>query len=422
MGSYFKPNQRKLVSALAAGIFVAIGIGFCSVPKALAKYSGGTGAPNEPYRIATAADLNDIGNYEEDWDKHFILVNDVNLATYTGTQFKMIGEKFADGGIPFTGVFDGNNHAIANFTYTGSKEYAIGLFEYIGVGSKIMNLGLEDVNVTNNYWDGNVGALVGVNRGTILNCYAKGRVSGVLSTGGIVGYNYYGIILNSYASGTVSGENFTGGFVGGNLGTILNCYGASKVYGYDYTGGLVGENYHGTISCCYVIGEVNGTQYDTGGLIGVNVDGTILNCYSDCNISGNETVGGLLGYNRDSSILYCYSAATVNGSTNVGGLLGYNYSGVFTSCFWDKDINPTITGVGNVEPDPNGAIGETIINMKKKSTLTDAGWDFVEIWGIGENQTYPFLRTEPAGDSNYDGKVDLVDLAILGSHWLACSF
>ena len=48
-------------------------------------YSGGTGEPNDPYRIATAEDLNDIGNYEEDWDKHFILVNDVNLAQYTGT-------------------------------------------------------------------------------------------------------------------------------------------------------------------------------------------------------------------------------------------------------------------------------------------------------------------------------------------------
>jgi hypothetical protein len=52
------------------------------------------------------------------------------------------------------------------------------------------------------------------------------------------------------------------------------------------------------------------------------------------------------------------------------------------------------------------------------STFTDAGWDFVEIWGIGENQTYPFLRTEPAGDSNHDKKVDLLDLAILASHWL----
>jgi hypothetical protein len=56
--------------------------------------------------------------------------------------------------------------------------------------------------------------------------------------------------------------------------------------------------------------------------------------------------------------------------------------------------------------------------MKTMNTFIDAGWDFVEIWGIGENQTYPFLRFAPAGDLDHDKKVDLLDLAILASHWL----
>lgn len=72
-----------------------------------AKYSGGTGEPNDPYRIATPEDLNDIGNHLEDFDKHFILVNDVNLAGYTGTQFSKIG-KGCD--CVFTG--DGNSGLI----------------------------------------------------------------------------------------------------------------------------------------------------------------------------------------------------------------------------------------------------------------------------------------------------------------------
>jgi len=81
-----------------------------------ARYSGGTGEPNDPYRIATAEDLNDIGNHQDDWDKHFILVNDVNLAEYTGTQFNIIGTY----GVPFTGVFDGNDHKIYNFSWVSS--------------------------------------------------------------------------------------------------------------------------------------------------------------------------------------------------------------------------------------------------------------------------------------------------------------
>ncbi len=48
-----------------------------------AKYSDGTGDPNDPYRIADANDMNEIGTHTEDWDAHFVLVNDVNLAKYT---------------------------------------------------------------------------------------------------------------------------------------------------------------------------------------------------------------------------------------------------------------------------------------------------------------------------------------------------
>jgi len=96
--------------------------------------------------------------------------------------------------------------------------------------------------------------------------------------------------------------------------------------------------------------------------------------------------------------------------------VGYDYSGFYTICFWDIDVNPDVNGIGNTD-DPN-VIGKTTAQMQTKSTFTDAGWDFVEVWGIGENQTYPFLRFALAGDFNYDKKVDLVDLAILASHWL----
>jgi hypothetical protein len=65
-----------------------------------------------------------------------------------------------------------------------------------------------------------------------------------------------------------------------------------------------------------------------------------------------------------------------------------------------------------------GGTGKTTAEMKTKSTFTDAGWDFIEIWGIGENQTYPYLRFGPGGDLNYDKKVNLIDVAILASHWL----
>jgi len=43
-----------------------------------ARYSGGDGSSEKAYRIATAEDLNDIGNHVEDFNKHFVMVNDIN--------------------------------------------------------------------------------------------------------------------------------------------------------------------------------------------------------------------------------------------------------------------------------------------------------------------------------------------------------
>ena len=46
---------------------------------AQAKYSGGTGSPNDPYQITTAADLIALGETPADYDKHFLLTADIDL-------------------------------------------------------------------------------------------------------------------------------------------------------------------------------------------------------------------------------------------------------------------------------------------------------------------------------------------------------
>ena len=52
---------------------------FFSLP-AYAKYSGGMGDPNDPYQIATAESLILLGDSPEDYDKHFILISDIDLS------------------------------------------------------------------------------------------------------------------------------------------------------------------------------------------------------------------------------------------------------------------------------------------------------------------------------------------------------
>jgi len=162
-------------------------------------------------------------------------------------------------------------------------------------------------------------------------------------------------------------------------------------------------------------------DYYTGGLVGEISGGTISNCYSTSEVEGltggSDNIGGLVGWNDGGAVSNCYAVGSVQGDLYIGGLVGLHSTGSYADCFWDSDVNPDVNGIGNI-PDPPDVIGESTTNMKKESTFTDASWDFVEIWNIGENQTYPYLRVYPAGDLNHDGRVDFFDFAIAASHWL----
>jgi len=162
----------------------------------------------------------------------------------------------------------------------------------------------------------------------------------------------------------------------------------------------------GTITNCYSRGTVKGV-FGIGGLVGINI-GTITNCYSSGTVSGAHwAFGGLVGYN-DGTISSCYSSGSVSGGSTVGGLVGY--AGGVANSFWDIQTSDCNTSAGGT--------GKTTAEMKTQSTFTSAGWDFIEVWDIGENQTYPFLRTYAAGDINHDGVVDFRDITHLAGHWL----
>ena len=203
-------KKRKIKWAIS--LFLVM-LYFSGLP-AKAQYGGGSGTADDPYLIYTAEQMNAIGLHEEDWDKNFKLMADIDLVGFTGTDFNIIGTDYDN---PFTGVFDGNGHTISNFTYISTDENRIGLFRYVGGGTaKIKHLGLINPNVdAETGWF--AGSLAGsLSIGAISNCYVEG--------------------------GSVSGNDYVGGLVGFNLGTITNCYSTASVSGYSFVGGLVGQN------------------------------------------------------------------------------------------------------------------------------------------------------------------------------------
>jgi hypothetical protein len=426
--------RKQVLTFVTFVLLLGISVGVCA-----GTYSGGTGEPNDPYRIETPNDLNDIGNHVEDFNKCFVLVNDINLADYNGTQFNIIGDESN----PFTGVFDGNGHTISNFTYSSAGQDFIGLFGVVGIMWEATGV-VKDLNLTNADVDAgtgdSVGALVGlVKDGDISNCRATGRVSGAENVGGLVGFSWSQGISNCYTAGEVLGDSWVGGLVGIKYSrTLLNCRSVANVKATgNYVGGLVGYTPQAFIESCSAAGNVSGAErvgglvgdglwvvnsWSSGSVRGNNKVGGLAgdgwdaqDCYSSGTVTGDTNVGGLVGYNRG-DLLNCFASGVVDANTNVGGLVGYDDSSSYTKCFWDSDINPDVNGIGSGD-DPN-VIGKSTAEMQTESTFTDAGWDFVEVWDMGENQTYPFLRVYPAGDLNHDGRVDFFDVAILASHWL----
>ena len=394
-------------------------------------YSGGTGEPNNPYQLASKADLLQLRANAADYSKSFILTADIDLDPCLPG-----GQVFPNAVInaaTFQGTFDGSNHKIANFSISGYD--GLGLFSSLGSLAMVKDLLIENCFIQCNFgpFSGgkNIGSLAGRNDGTITDCLAIGMVNGHLYTGGLVGWNqgniincrtdisvttagvsliiqirvlpavWWGVnfrsaghanITNCFSSGTVDGANSVsmGGLVGYNDmgGYINNCYSTAAVTGYRNVGGLVGSNYiNDTIENCYSSGTVNGNT-NIGGLVG-NLQGTIYNSYSRCTVNGSLNVGGLVGAGSNSNINFCYSTGAVTGNSGAGGLVGKINGGVANS-FWDTENSGQFTSAGGT--------GKTTAEMKTLSTFASEGWDFIDIWQIDNGQTYPYFK--PVTDFN----------------------
>ncbi len=339
------------------GVLFACFLVYLIAIPAQAKYDYGTGEPNNPYRISDANNMNEIGLHPEDWGAHFLLVNDINLIGYTGTQFNIIG---TSGSNTFTGVFDGNGHSISNFTYASTGTSYIGIFGCIyDVSAVVKDLELIDPNVSagTGYY---VGALVGaVYGGTISNCCSNGVVSGADEVGGLVGHNN-GMITDCNTHGEVLGTaDNIGGLVGYNAGTIKYCYSSSDVWGDDDVGGLIGDNSTSIgpdeVSDCCSSGNVEGDD-NIGGLVGNNY-GPLTNCYSNSDVTGDRHIGGLAG-DSDGPLTNCSSSGTVVGTTDyIGGLVGdEGTSHPISQCFSISNVSGRDRVGGLVGNDSSGKI------------------------------------------------------------------
>ena len=344
---------------------------------------GGDGTSGTPYLLTDVYGLQGVSGF---LDSNFTLANNIDASGTSGWNsgagFVPIGQSTA-----YSGTFDGAGHTISGLTINDSTDTYVGLF---GQNSgTILNLGLVGDSVAGTAF---IGGLAGENTGTITSSYATGNVSGgdgvsvgLVSIGGLVGYNYFGGItssyttgsvsggayaevgglvgydgsrtLDSYATGNVSAEDtayaYVGGLVGINDFDIISSYATGNVSGGAQAGGLAGRN-NFTITSCYATGNVSdGDVGDFGGLVGANINGMIEDSYATGNVSnlgsninGGIFVGGLAGAN-EGTIEDSYATGNVSRGVDipdyfevyVGGLVGFNVSGVISYSYATGNVS-----------------------------------------------------------------------------------
>ncbi|MCL2079680.1 MAG: hypothetical protein FWH17_07560 [Oscillospiraceae bacterium] len=197
--------------------------------------------------------------------------------------------------------------------------------------------------------------------------------------GGFVGTNSGGRIIGSSVTGglLVSGKNYTGGFVGVNsAGRILRSFATAEVKGTSYVGGFAGYSSNDRIEQCYATGNVEGTS-EVGGFVGYVTSTSLMkDCYSTGNVLGSgNNVAGFVGriLSNSERVENCYTISThINGLRSNGGTV--------VSSYFNKDLVPLTNG---------SAEGRSTAQMSDITTY--AGWDFDDVWEMGEGG-YPVLR------------------------------
>ena len=199
------------------------------------------------YKIWNAEGVKNIGNHPE---ADFELLCNVDMG---GAAIAPIGtaEK------PFTGELKGANFFITNFTVQGGEETDFG---FIGVNKgTVRNLVLEQVTFLPGKNAKNIGALAGLNEGTINRCNVTGTMTVETAAEGA-------------ACGAVAGV--TSGTVSNTIATVDIAYNASAAA---TVGGIAGIVNGGTVEFTDTNGklDVAGSNKQTGLLVGAAKDATL---------------------------------------------------------------------------------------------------------------------------------------------------
>ena len=260
-------------------------------------FAGGSGTMGDPYQIARADHLDNVRFYTS---SHFIQTADIELGVApwnTGEGWLPIGvTTYRDSW--FSGTYNGNSYKINGLTINRPNTDNQGLFNRTSGEAQLFDIGLTNVAV---HGSEKVGSLVGINKGTITNCYAKGWARGWVNVGGLVGWNESKMNRSFADVSVIGGYENVGGLAGYHQGQIFDSYALGSVTGKNCVGGLIGYSAgpeiglaKATITTSYAVGRTVATnnvgKTYVAGIVGYN-DGLVRHCYYDKNTTGRSDTG-----------------------------------------------------------------------------------------------------------------------------------
>lgn len=410
-------------------------------------FAGGTGTAENPYQIATGAQLaylaSSVNNGETYAGKNFVLTADIDLNKRPWTP---IANAFSDalfGGSDyriFAGNLDGQGYTVSNVAI-GSTNAPLesDVFGLFGVTEgKISNLHLNTVSIhgkaknVSGYVIGLAGGLIGSASGSVENCHVTGLTMTLTTPdsgwaaaywiGGLVGASEAEQIDECSVSGMIR-EEWGKGSIGGLIGELGK---ASKITysianvaldvkpdhkGGADVGGFIGKGNgksspETVIRNCYATGDVTGGAY-TGGFAGGIWGLNIINCYATGNVSkAAASMASFVGTDASDtsyygSIINCYATGTVIGTAPSRYAFfqqdATKRSKVENCYFSDANANSSLK-------DPNeSAVAKTPDEMKMDS-FADAlnagdksnGWVFVNGKALGGAEPADYSAIEKA--------------------------
>lgn len=309
-------------------------------------FDGGEGTADNPYRIATKRQLDNMHNVLEGGKMiHFELVKDIDMAGMEWIPLNYASPY--DRGV----VLNGNGHTISNFACSHSSYPS-----FFGVlYGECRNIRFKDAEI--------------VTPGA--SC--AGVIGGYVGTSGKPGLVEQVVVTGKVSSGTGGSNNNTQlGGIGGQLnnGTVRNCYADMLIERTKaiYNGGagvIAGKiRNSSTIECCFAAGKVLTIKYDNaGGIVGrgeANLGWTVRD-----NISWVTEVTGAWSSNLVSGRLWF-----------TGNTLGTNYSNknATLTVFNGDDLSDPYFGTNDASVP--GEATENCIEAARKS-----GWD-ENIWNL----------------------------------------